>query len=321
MGVIAIPSMIKRGYDKRLATGSVMAGGVLGILIPPSILMIIYGLLARESVGKLFIGGIFPGLLAATLYSLYIGIRCWRSPEMGPSLAVEERATWSEKVRSFRALVLPLLLILTVLGSIYLGVATPTEAAAIGAFGAFICAAIKRRLNLTILKQICLQTLRLCGMIYWILGSAVAFSHVYTQMGARAWIYSTITGLELNRWVILIIMELSFLVLGCMMDDGAIIMLTAPIYVPIVKALGFDGVWFGVLFIMNMNIGYLTPPFGYNLFYMKGLTPFIKEQTGVEITLVDIYRGVVPFILLMLVSMIIVMFFPMLVTWLPSTMF
>lgn len=321
MGLIAIPSMLKRGYNKHLATGSVAAGGVLGILIPPSIIMILYSLIAHLSVGKMFMGGILPGIVASFLYCLYIGIRCWLNPKLGPALPVENRATWGAKLVSLKALILPLLLIISVLGSIWLGIATPTEAAAVGAFGAFICAAIHRRLNWTLLKATALPTLRLCGMVFWIVAGATAFSNLYTQMGAREMIGNIVAGLEVNRWVIMGFMMFSILVLGCLMDDFAIIMLTTPIYLPIVNSLGFNPLWYGILFIVNMNIGYLSPPFGYNLFYLRGLSPRIKEQTGQDLTMVDLYRSVIPFIGLQIIVLALVMAFPPLATWLPSLMF
>jgi len=321
MGLIAIPSMLKRGYNKHLATGGVAAGGVLGILIPPSIIMILYSLIAHLSVGRMFMGGILPGLVASFLYCLYIGIRCWRNPKLGPALPAEERATWGAKLVSLRALILPLLLIVAVLGSIWFGIATPTEAAAVGAFGAFVSAAIHRRLNWTLLKTTTLPTLRLCAMVFWIVAGAFAFSNLYTQMGARGLIEDIITGLEVNRWVIMVFIQFSILVLGCLMDDFAIIMLTSPIYLPIINFLGFDPLWYGILFIVNMNIAYLTPPFGYNLFYLRGLGPYIKEQTGQDLTMVDLYRSVIPFIGLQIIVLALVMIFPMLATWLPSMMF
>jgi len=321
MGLIAIPSMLKRGYNKHLATGSVAAGGVLGILIPPSIIMILYSLIAHLSVGRMFMGGILPGLVASFLYCTYIGIRCWRNPELGPALQIQERATWNAKLVSLRALILPLLLIVSVLGSIWLGVATPTEAAAVGAFGAYISAAVHRRLNWTLLRTTSLATLRLCAMVFWIVAGAFAFSNLYTQMGARGLIEEIVTGLEVNRWVIMAFMQFSILILGCLMDDFAIIMLTSPIYLPIVKYLGFDPLWYGILFVINMNVGYLSPPFGYNLFYLRGLASYVKEQTGQDLTMLDLYRSVVHFIPLQILLLIIVMVYPPLATWLPQKMF
>lgn len=321
MGLIAIPSMLKRGYNKYLAAGGVAAGGVLGILIPPSVIMIVYSLIAHLSVGKMFMGGILPGILASFIYVSYIGIRCWLNPAMGPPLPPEERATWSVKLTSLRALVLPIALIISVLGSIWFGVATPTEAAAVGAFGAYIAALIHRQLNWELVKRSSLQTLRLVGMIFWILAGATAFSNLYTQMGAREMIETLLIGLEVSPWVILIFMQLSIFILGCVIDDFAILMIVGPIYLPVVTALGFDQLWYGILFIVNINIAYLTPPYGFNLFYLRGLAPMIKEQTGVEITMTDLYRAVIPFIGLQVIVLTAVMVFPALATWLPSKMF
>ena len=321
MGLIAIPSMLKRGYNKHLISGAVAAGGVLGILIPPSIIMILYGLISHLSIGKLFMGGVMPGLLASIIYCLYIGIRCWVNPKLGPSLPATERVTWTVKFTSLRALILPLFLIVSVLGSIWTGIATPTEAAAVGAFGAYIAAAVHRKLNWTLLKNTTLPTLRLCCMVFWIVAGAFAFSNLYTQMGAREMIQGIVTSLEVNRWVVMIFLQISILILGCFMDDFAIIMLTSPIYIPIVKFLGFDPLWYGIVFIVNMNIAYLTPPFGYNLFYLRGLTSYIKEQTGVDISMMDLYRSVLPFIGLQIIVLIIVMVYPPLTTWLPQQMF
>jgi tripartite ATP-independent transporter DctM subunit len=321
MGLIALPSMLKRGYNKHMVIGTVGAGGVIGIIVPPSIIMIIYGLIAHVPIGKMFMGGIVPGSTGAALFCLYIGIRCWLNPTYGPALPFEERATWKEKLISLKALILPILLIIGVLGSIWAGVATPTEAAAVGAFGGFVCAAIHRRLDRTLLKRTTLQTLRLTAMIFWILAGATAFSNLYTQMGARRMIESIVTGLDISPWTILILMQCSLFVLGTVVDDYAIVMLAGPIYVPIITLLGFDPLWFGVLFILNMSQAYLTPPYGFNLFYLRALTPFVKEQTGVEITMGDLYRGVVPFVGLKLINLLIVMLFPPIVTWLPTMIF
>jgi tripartite ATP-independent transporter DctM subunit len=200
-------------------------------------------------------------------------------------------------------------------------VATPTEAAAVGAFGAFICATIYRRLDRELIKSTTQQTLRLTSMVFWILAGATAFSNLYTQLGARGMIEDLIAGLNVSPWTILILMQASLFILGSVVDDYAIIMLAGPIYVPIITMLGFDPLWFGVLFILNMSQAYLTPPYGFNLFYLKALTPFIKEQTGVELTMIDLYRAVIPFVLLKLLNLIIVMAFPSFVTWLPTMVF
>jgi len=321
MGLIAIPSMLKRGYNKHMVIGTVGAGGVIGIIVPPSIIMILYALISHEPIGKMFLGGVVPGTTGAILFCIYIGIRCWINPKDGPALPASERATWTEKLISLKAMILPIVLMVAVLGSIWGGIATPTEAAAVGAFGSFICAGIYGRFDRKMFKDTTTQAFRLCAMAFWILAGATAFSNLYTQMGARGMIEGFVAGLDVNPWTILIIMQLSLFILGSIVDDYAIVMLAGPIYVPIIKMLGFDPLWFGILFILNMSQAYLTPPYGFNLFYLRGLTPFIKEKTGIEITMWDLYVGVVPFVGLKALNLILMMVFPRLVLWLPVAVY
>ena len=311
MGVIALPAMLQRKYDKRIAIGLVQAGGALGFLIPPSVMMIYYAFITGESVGQLFAAGIIPGLMLAGMYIIYIGIRCHFRPEMGPSLPLEERATWKEKLKMTRALILPAALVVLVLGSIFLGIASPTEASAMGAFGALMCAAIRRRFTWTLLKNTSLQTVKLAGFNFWMIIGAIVYSKVFTVMGATAMLKSAITGLDVNPWIILIIMQLSFFVLGTFLDDIAIIFICMPIYIPIITALGFDRVWFAILFIVNMQMAYLTPPYGINLFYMRAVVPK-------EIALGDIYRSVIPFVAIQAVGLAIIMLFPEIALFLPK---
>ena len=295
MGLIALPSMFKRGYDKDIVIGSIAAGGVLGILIPPSVIMIIYSLVARESVGEMFAGGIIPGLLLATLYILYIGIRSYFEPQLGPAVPLEERATWREKLVSLRAVILPVLLIFLVLGTIYAGICTPTEASAFGAAGAFICAAINKRLSWDVLTKATRQTFMLIGMVMWILLGAALFNSLYRAVGAQNLVMNLVDSLDLSPWMVLIMMQLSLFFLGMLMDDFAVVMLCTPIYVPIIKTLGFNSLWFAMLFMVNMQMAYLTPPYGFNLFYMKSITP-------PEITMGDIYRSILPFVGLQIIA-------------------
>jgi len=320
MGLIAIPSMIKRGYDKRMATGCITVAGVLGILIPPSETMILFGVITHVSVGKLFMGGVVPGVMLAIFYIILIAIRCWRNPDLAPALPPESRATWGEKLISLRAMAFPVALILMVLGSIYLGVATPIEAAAVGAFGALICAIVHRKFSWALFTRAARLNLSLTAMIFWIYVSAICFSNLYTVMGARDFIEQIVLGLNLPPLLIIGFMQLSIIIMGCLMDDYAIILITCPIYVPIVRALGFDTLWFGILFIVNMQIAYVTPPYGFNLFYMRGVVTQLKGQIPEEITTVDIYRSVFPYIPLQILGLALVMIFPQLATWLPSTM-
>jgi len=313
MGLIAIPSMLKRNYNKLIAVGCVAAGGVLGIVIPPSVIMILYASFTRESVGGLFFGGIVPGVIVAILHMSYIGIRSYLQPNMAPAIAPEDRVGWREKFVSLRAIILPILLIILVLGSIWTGAATPTEAAGVGALGAFICAAIYRRVNWQMLNDSIRTTLRITCMVMWIVAAATAFNSLYVAVGARELVTELILGLEVNRWFILVGMQLTLFFLGCIMDDYAIVMLAAPIYVPIIKILGFDPLWFGILFILNMQMAYLTPPYGFNLFYLRGIVPK-------GITMGDIYRSIVPFVAMQGIGLILVMIFPQLALFLPNRM-
>jgi len=313
MGVIALPAMLKRGYDKRIAMGCISGGGALGILIPPSVPMILYATLTGESIGGLFAGGIFPGLLLALLFIFYIGIRCFFQPHLGPVLPKEERATWQEKFISLKAVALPVLIIIMVLGSIYTGVCTATEAAALGVLGAVISAAVYRKLTWELIKEACYRTANLTAMIIWILIGAYCFTSVYTGTGAHELMEKLLLSIPGGRYAILVTMQMVFFVLGCVLDPAGIIMICTPVFVPVIKSLGFDPLWFGVLFIMNMEMGYLTPPFGFNLFYMKAIAP-------PGITMGDIYRSIIPFVMLQALGLAIVIIFPEIALWFPKLM-
>lgn len=323
MGVIALPSMVKRGYDKRMITGAIQAGGALGFLIPPSILAIIYGMLARVSIGKLFAAGIGPGFMLATFYIIYIGIRCRLQPHMGPPIPPDERVGWRDKFISLKGLILPGLLITMVLGFIILGVTSPTEASAAGAAGALICAAINRRLNWSVFKEATLRTARITGIILWVVVGAIAFSTVYDGLGAAKMVEAFIGGLPLGPYGILILMQLSFFVLGTMLDDTAILFITLPIYVPLIRFLGFDPVWFGILYIVNMQMAFLTPPFGYTLFYMLGIVKDLYRTGTIseEITIGDVYRSVWPYVAMQGFALAIIIIFPQIAMWLPTLFF
>ena len=314
MGLIALPSMLRRNYDKIIAVGCISAGGTLGILIPPSIIMILYASLTGESVGKLFMGGVFPGIILAAIFIAYIGIRTFFQPHLGPPIPKEERATWKEKFQSLKAVILPIILIFLVLGVIYTGICTPTEASGIGALGALVVIIIKRRFTWQMFTDALRRTLNLTAMVMWILLGAKCFSHIYIAIGASEFVHSVITGFEVNRWIILIGMQVVFFILGCFMDPAGIIMICTPVFIPLIKKLGFDPVWFGVLFTINMEIGYITPPFGFNLFYMKSLAGPMGVSMG------EIYRSIIPFTILAILGIVIIMLFPQLVLWLPSTM-
>lgn len=311
MGIIALPAMLRRGYDQKMAMGAISAGGALGVLIPPSVPMILYATLAGESIGGLFAGGILPGLLLSALFCLYIGIRCFFQPSMGPVLPKEERAGWREKLISLKAVALPVMIIVMVLGSIYAGVCTATEAAALGCLGALISAAVYGKLTRTLVKDACFRTARLTAMVIWILIGAYAFTAVYTGTGAHELMERILLSIPGGKYAILGSMMLIFFLLGCILDPAGIIMICTPVFVPVIKALGFDPLWFGILFIMNMEMGYLTPPFGFNLFYMKAVAP-------PSVTMVDIYKSIVPFVILQALGLIIVIIFPEIALWLPK---
>ena len=313
LGLIALPAMLKRKYNKVMVTGAIQAGGALGILIPPSVEMIVFALFAKQSVGKMFMGGVFPGLLLASFFIIYILVRCYLRPSLGPALAKEERATWREKFSSLRQVILPLLVILGVLGSIYMGIATPTESAAVGVLGALISAAVYGTFNWPMLKESAFTTLRVSTMIMWILFGSYAFSSVYIALGASEVVKQGLSLMPGGRWGILIGMQLSFFILGTILDTFGIIMITAPLYLPIVAELGFDPVWFGILYVMNVEMAFLTPPYGICLFYMKSVAPK-------EVTMLDIYRSIIPFVALQAIGLITVMIFPQIALWLPSTM-
>jgi tripartite ATP-independent transporter DctM subunit len=314
MGMIALPAMLKRRYDKRMITGAIQAGGALGILIPPSVTFIMYGFLAGESVGRLFAAGIFPGLLMGFLFCLYIYIRCKFQPHLGPPVPINERASFKEKVISLKGMILPGFLIFVVLGLIILGVTSPTEAAGVGAFGSLVCAALSKRLTWKLLRESVLTTGRIMGIIMWILIPAVAFSKIYQGLGAQTMVDEFIKAFGFGPYGVLSLMLISYYILGCFLETGAILFLTVPLYVPTIVKLGFDPVWFGVIYVMCMESAYLTPPYGFNLFYMKSIAPK-------EITLVDIYRSVIPFVGLQIFATIIVVIFPEIALWLPKLTF
>lgn len=314
MGILALPAMLSRGYNTKLALGSIAAGGSLGILIPPSVTMIIYGVIAQVSVGRLYAGGVGPGLLLVVLFLIYIIIRARMNPSIAPGLPEEELASWPEKLRSLTGLILPIGLVFAVLGSILTGAASVSEAAAVGAIGSMLAAILKRGLNFRMFHEAAVNTLMVSSLIFWIVIGAAAFATLYTAMGAANLIQGMVLGLEVNRYVILAVMMAILLVMGMVIETTGIIMIAVPVMVPIAIALGFDPIWFGVLFIINMEIGFLTPPFGYNLFYLKGVAPK-------SVKLTQIYTSVIPFVLLMILGLAICIAFPGIITWLPDKIF
>jgi tripartite ATP-independent transporter DctM subunit len=315
MGLIALPYMFSHGYDKRLTLGTIMSGGGLGVLIPPSIMFILYGSLSGESIGKLLIGGVGPGILLAVLYSIYISIRCYLNPKMGPPLPNEEREIpFRAKLALIKNLILPGLLILAIIGSIFGGLATPTEAAGVGVVGAMICCAVRGKLTLANLKSGCFVTMKVIGLMWWLVFGSSIFVGVYTLAGGAEFIKDILLALPLGRWGVLIVINLILILLGMVIDLIGICILVIPITTPVIAALGFDPLWFAVLFNINLQIGYLSPPFGTSMFYLKGITP-------PEVTMSDIISSVWPWMGLQLLGLIICMLYPPIVTWLPGMMF
>ena len=314
MGTIALPSMLERRYDKEMALGCINAGGGFGILIPPSIIMILYALITGASVGKLFAAGILPGILLLFLISGYISLRCWLQPDMGPALPPEERGSWREKFVALRAVLLPILIVFMVLGSIIGGIATPTEAAALGVAGSLISAVVHRRLDWALIREASIRTFKLTGMIVWILFAAHAFSSAYQGMGAQQLVSDFAAAIPGGAWGAVITFQVIIFLMAMVLDPLGIMLITLPVFLPVVTAYGFDPIWFGILFIINMEIGYMTPPFGFNLFYLKGIVP-------PEVSMADIYRSVIPYAAVMILAMAIIMVFPGIATWLPNLLF
>lgn len=313
MGILAYPEMRKHGYDKKIAIGCIPAGGSLGPLIPPSVVMILIAAVSNMSIGKLFIAGIIPGILTSLGYMTYISIRCWRNPEMAPPIPVEERASWGEKLRLLPMAGLPILLIFLVLGLIYLGVATPSEAGGIGAFGALVCAAVYRNLTFKNLQRAISTALRITAMVLWLIVAGGCFSQLIGVIGVQSYLQGLVLALPIGLFAILVVILALTFILGMFMDNPPIIIIFLPIFYPIVRTLGFDLLWFDLLFTIDVLIGLMTPPFGMVLFFFKGVSP-------PDVTMMDIYRAVIPFVLIMTGVMIMVLFIPELATWLPRQM-
>ena len=313
MGMLAYPEMMKRGYEKKMALGCIPAGGALGPLIPPSIPMILVAGFGGLSVGKLFMAGIFPGLICSFLFMLYIGIRCLYNPSLGPPIPLAERPNWKEKFISLGGAVAPILLILLILGGIYAGICTPSEAGGIGAFGALICAAIYRNFNWKNLRSAMITTFRVNAMVCWLILGGASFSSLCGITGVTHFVSDVLTALPIPPMGILVAMITIIFIMGMFIENAAIIMICVPIMMPVALELGFDPLWFGFIFTMCIVIGMITPPFGYNLFYMKGL-----GHAGVS--MMDIYLSILPFIPLMVIALALCVIFPQIPLWLPSMM-
>jgi tripartite ATP-independent transporter DctM subunit len=315
MGLLALPAMMKYKYDKALATGAICAGGTLGILIPPSVLILIYGPTAGISVGKLFAAAVVPGLMLSGMYLIYVTVLCYLKPEKGPALPAEElNVPWTRKLYLLFTSVIPVsALILAVLGSIFFGLATPTEAAGIGAFASLIMAAAYRNLSFENLKDAVYRTMTISAMIFLVLIAAAFFTTVFIRLGGGHVVSNLVLGLPFPDWGILLTMFGIVFLMGMFIDWIGVIMIAVPLFTPIAAKLGYDPVWFAMMVIVVMQTSFLSPPFAYAIFYLKGIAP-------PEIKTSHIYRGVVPFIIIQLIAVLILGLFPGIILWLPNLM-
>ena len=327
MGLIALPAMLRRKYDRSIACGSILAGGTLGILIPPSILAILFAVVAQQSVGELFVGAVIPGLILSALYIAYISLRCGLNPALGPALPSAERATTAEKMRLLKNLAAPIALVAIVLGVIFTGVATPVEAAGIGSFGAMAVSAMHRRLTFANIRAAAVSTMKVTGMVLWIIFGATLFVGFYIFNEGQDFVNRSILATGLGPYGILILMMFILVVLGMFLDWVGILLLAAPIFVPLVKSLAFGGVfgfagvapedvalWFGVVYMVNMQMSFLSPPFGYALFYLKSVAP-------PDVTMAQIYKSSLPFLGLQAVGLALCIVFPEIILWLPRAVY
>jgi tripartite ATP-independent transporter DctM subunit len=313
---IALPELLRRGYDKRMVTGVIQAGSSLGILVPPSVVLVLYAMIARQPVGQLWLAGVVPGLMMATMFVIYIAIRCHMNPSLGPVLSQEDRdMPRREKYRLLLAGLLPFMIFFAMMVPFVNGWTSLVESSAIGAITAFLAAVLKRRMTWTVFETSVRNTLGITCMFMWIILAALAFGAVFDGLGAVKAIESLFTErLGLSPWMILILMQLSFILMGTFLDDTAMLVIVAPLYIPLVGTLGFDLIWYGVLYTITTQIAYMTPPFGYNLFLMRAMSP-------PEIELSDIYRSIIPFVAVMVLALATVMFFPQIALWLPQTIY
>lgn len=310
---IALPELLRRGYDKVMVTGVIQAGSSLGILVPPSVVLVLYGMIARQPVGQLWLAGVFPGLLMASLFIIYIVVRCKIQPHLGPVLDKSERQIpLREKIALLRAGIIPLLIFFSMTGLFVMGKTSLVESSAVGAVAATVAAIAKRRLTRQVMENTLRKTLGVTCMFMWIIMAALCFGAVFDGLGAgKALENLFVNQLDLSPWEVLILMQLSYIVMGMFLDDTAMLVIVAPLYIPLVQALGFDLIWYGVLYTITCQIAYMTPPFGYNLFLMRAMAP-------PEIGLKDIYKSIIPFALIMILALVLVMVFPQIALWLPE---
>jgi len=327
MGILALPAMLQRGYDPKLACGSILAGGTLGILIPPSILAILFAVVAQQSVGELFLGAVVPGLILSGMYILYAGGVSLAWPHKGPSLPPSERLNIPEKLKLLRGLIAPMILIMLVLGVIFSGVATPVEAAGIGTFGAICVAALHDRLTWTAVRDAAVTTLKATSMVLWIVFGATMFVGFYVVNGGQEFVHDMLVGTGLGPYGIVLIMMIILVVLGMFLDWVGILLLAVPIFVPLANSMQYHGLlglpgvapadvqlWFGVVYMVNMQMSFLSPPFGYALFYLKSVAP-------PEVTMGIIFRSALPFLVLQAIGLAICILFPDIVLWLPRLVY
>jgi tripartite ATP-independent transporter DctM subunit len=314
---IALPELLKRGYDKIMVTGVIQAGSTLGIMIPPSVVFVLYAMIARQPVGQLWLAGVGPGLMLAALFIAYILIRCHFQPHLGPPLPPEERQqiTWREKFRLLKAGLLPLVIVFSMTGLFVMGVTSMVESSAVGALTATLVAWGKGRLTRKVLHETLRKSLGVSCMFMWIILAALAFGAVFDGLGAvRAVENLFLEEWGLEPWQVLVLMQLTYLLMGTFLDDTAMLIIVAPLYIPLIIALGFNPIWYGVLYVITCQIAYMTPPFGYNLFLMRAMAPK-------DITLIDIYRSIIPFVLIMLLGLALVILFPQIALWLPEQVY
>ncbi|OGB54115.1 MAG: C4-dicarboxylate ABC transporter [Burkholderiales bacterium RIFOXYD12_FULL_59_19] len=313
---IALPELLRRGYDKRMVSGVIQAGSSLGILVPPSVVLVLYAMIARQPVGQLWLAGVFPGLMMAGMFVIYIVIRCKLNPSLGPALPPEDRnVPMAEKLRLLGAGLLPIFIFITMMVPFVKGWTSLVESSAIGALAALGAAVARRRMTWAVFETSVRQTLGISCMFMWIILAALCFGAVFDGLGAVKAIEGLFIGkLGLSPWEILILMQLSYLILGTFLDDTAMLVIVAPLYVPLVGSLGFDLIWYGILYTITCQIAYMTPPFGYNLFLMRAMAP-------PEITIRDIYASIWPFVGVMVLALMLVMAFPQIALWLPGQVY
>jgi tripartite ATP-independent transporter DctM subunit len=319
MGLMAGPALLKKGYDKALSAGIICSSGTLGILIPPSIMLVVYGGLTGQketSVGNLFAAAIIPGLLLSGLYLLYVGVLCYLKPKLGPPIPAEDRtATVMQKfTMTMKNFVPPFGLILTVMGTILAGIATPTEAAALGCAGALILALFTRKLTWEVITQASISTARTTAMIMALFIGGKFFSVVFLSMGGGDVVADVLLGMDVSRWVVFFIMMAVVFFMGMFIDWAAILLVVVPIFTPIAMDLDFDPLWFAMMVCINLQTSFLTPPFGYSLFYFKGVAP-------PEYSMGDVYKGILPFVAIQVFGLAILAIFPQLISYLPDLFF